>query len=61
MFTSGWSGLLTPQKATLESGQHAYILVIRIVSFRRLPLQFQFSLSAVTLGIYLGGGNISSL
>jgi hypothetical protein len=40
---------MTPPEG--HPGQHAYTFVIR----RRLSSQFQFSLSAVTLGIYLGG------
>ncbi len=34
---------------------HYYVHLYAFVSFRRLPPKFQFSLSAVTLGIYLDG------
>ncbi len=50
---SDWSALMimTPQKATLDSMR----TLSRFVSYRRLSSQFQFSLSAVTLVIYLDG------
>ncbi len=44
--------LWPPQKATLDSMR----TLSWSVSYRHLSPQFQFSLSAVTLGIYLGGG-----
>ncbi len=47
MIMSDLSALMTPH------GQHAYTFVI-LISYRRLSSQFQISLSAVTLGIYLG-------
>ncbi len=61
MFMSDWISLMTPQKATLDS------MRILVLSYQRLSPQFQFSLSAVTLGIYLydshssieGGGHLS--
>jgi hypothetical protein len=46
-----WSDLMTPVRG--HSGQPAYTCVIRILSTRRLSPQFQFSLSAAALGIYL--------
>jgi hypothetical protein len=51
MFMFDLSALMTPQKATLDSMQP----LSWFVSYRRLSPQFQFSLTAVTLGIYLGG------
>jgi hypothetical protein len=49
MFVSDWRVLMTPQNATLDS---LNTFLIRILS--NLSSQFQFSLSAVTLGgIYL--------
>jgi hypothetical protein len=51
MFLSAWSALMTPQKATLDSMRTLSLFV----SYRRLSPQFQFSQSAVTLVIYLGG------
>jgi hypothetical protein len=52
MFMSDWSTLLTPQKATLDS-----IRTFVFVSYRRLSPQFQVSLSAAVLGMYLYGGD----
>jgi hypothetical protein len=49
---------MTPQKG--HPGQHAYTFLIRILSTSLSP-QIQFSLSAVTLGIYLGEYNLLSL
>ncbi len=46
---SEWSALMTPQKTILDSLR----TLSWLVSYRRLSPQFQFSLSAVTLGIYL--------
>jgi hypothetical protein len=40
------SALMTPQNATLDSKR----TLSGFVSYRRLPAQFQFSLSADTLG-----------
>ncbi len=45
--------LLRPQKASLDIMSSLYWFV----SYRRLSPQFQFSLSAVTLGIYLGAAH----
>jgi hypothetical protein len=42
---------MKPQKANLGSKR----TLSCFVSYRSLSPQFQFSLSAVTLGIYLGG------
>jgi hypothetical protein len=42
---------MTPQKATLDS----MCTLLLFVFYRRLSPQFQFSLSAVTLDIYLVG------
>jgi hypothetical protein len=49
MFMFDWSALMTPHKATLDSLR----TLSRFVSYRRLSPKFQFSRSAVTLGIYL--------
>ncbi len=43
--------LKTPQKATLD----CLSKLLRLPSYRRLAPKFQHSLSAVTLGLYLGG------
>jgi len=51
MFMSDWSALMTPQKATLDS-MHT---LSWFISYRRLSPQFQFSLSAAALGMYLYG------
>jgi hypothetical protein len=60
MFIFGWSALLTPQKPTLDSGQHVYRQ--RTLSwFGRLPPQFQFSMSAAALAVYLYGQPITSV
>jgi hypothetical protein len=44
---------MTSQKATLDSMSTVFLFV----SCQRLSPQFQFSLSAVTLGIYLGAAH----
>jgi hypothetical protein len=49
MLISEWRAIMTPQKATLDSMRTPSWFV----SYRRLSPQFQLSLSAVTLGIYL--------
>ncbi len=46
MLMSDWRAIMTPPEG--HPGQHAYTFLIH----RRLPSQFQFSLSAVTL-VYL--------
>jgi hypothetical protein len=46
MFMTERSALMTPPNATLDSKR----TLSRFVSYRRLSSQFQFSLSAVTLG-----------
>jgi hypothetical protein len=46
MFMTERSALMTLQNATLDSKR----TLSRFVSYRRLSSQFQFSLSAVTLG-----------
>jgi len=46
MFMTDRSALMTPQNATLDSKR----TLSRFLSYRHLSSQFQFSLSAVTLG-----------
>jgi hypothetical protein len=48
---SDWSSLMNPPPEG-----HTFV----IVSYRHLSPQFQFFLSAVTLGIYFGGYSISA-
>jgi hypothetical protein len=49
MFMSDWSALMTPQKATMDSTS----IFLWFVSYRYIAPQFQFTLSAATLEIYL--------
>jgi hypothetical protein len=51
MFMFDWSALMTPQKANLDSLR----TLSWIISYWRLALIFQHSLSDVTRGIYLSG------
>jgi hypothetical protein len=53
MFVSGWSALMTPPEG--HPGYHAYSFMIHILSTSLAS--FPFSLSAVTLGIYLCAGD----
>jgi hypothetical protein len=53
MFIFDWSVLMTPQKATMDSMRTPTLFV----SYRLLSPQFQFSLSAAALVIYLYGQN----
>ncbi len=51
MFMFDWSAIMTPQKASLDSMR----TLSWFISYRHLSPQFQFSLSAAALGIYLHG------
>jgi hypothetical protein len=53
MFMYDWSALMAPQKATLGSKPSLSCFI----SYRHLSPEFQFSLSAAALDMYLYGFN----